>query len=520
MEKSKTEGESRHRGKRFMTIAANSLSFRTIAIFFIAAAACRAEPVSVWSRNPHYFFYKQKPLVFVTSDHHYGAVIDKDFDFVKFLDTLAANGMNLTRIYPGGMFEPPDKYLPGNPLGPRPGRQILPWIRSAQTGAHPALAEPGRPSFKFDLDRWNPDYFNRLTAFVEYALRKDIVVEVAFFNGMYADCWPLMAMVHGNNVQNAGRYEAEDCGLFTTTDPRNRDVVRYQKAYVQKITEELNGFDNVIFDLCDEPSLVGRPDGSITVHPDSLTAPWLLELKDAFLKAEAPLPGKHILGQTAQNLSPDFSREPWCDWVAAEYVTPAAAAIDKDYAARKPIVNVESDYFGFGLTSPYTATDVRLEGWWFMLNGGAGCINLNGEFHRGAEEGGVETRTVIAPQKKILLDFMNRLDLAGLSRFTGFGGVPADAFAGVLAEPGRQYALYIFHATNDGKWGAHFAAKPGSYRDTLTLNAVPAGTYLLEWIDPATGAVLSWDDVRWAGGDLTVTTPVYSIDTVLWMRAR
>jgi hypothetical protein len=496
-------------------------AFLTAAVALVLTACShRGEPVTVWPSNPRYFYYKQKPLVFVTSDHHYGAVIDGDFDFIKYLDFLSANGMNLTRIYPGGMFEPPDKYLPGNPLGPKAGRQILPWMKSPQDGANPALAGPGQPSFKFDLDKWNPEYFSRLKSFVEEAGRRNIVVEVAFFNGMYADCWPLMAMYHGNNIQNVGRYEAGDCGLFTTTDPRNRDVLRYQKAYVRKITEELNGFDNLIYDLCDEPSLVGRPDGSIIVHPDSLTAPWLLELKDAFLETEAGLPKNHILGQTAQNLSPDFSREAWCDWVAAEYVKPAAAALEADYPARKPIVDVESDYYGFGLTSPYTSTDIRLEGWWFMLSGGAGFINLNGEYRGGREAGGDETRKVIVPQKKILLDFMNRLGLAGISRFTTFEGVPADAFASALANPGREYALYVFHGTHDGKWGAHFTAKSGSYRETLTLKAVPAGSYRAEWMDPATGAVTDSEDFTWPGGDLAITTPVYSIDTALWMRAR
>jgi hypothetical protein len=43
----------------------------------------------------------------ITSDHHYGAIIDRDFGFVKFLNYLGDNGMNLTRIYPGGYFETP-----------------------------------------------------------------------------------------------------------------------------------------------------------------------------------------------------------------------------------------------------------------------------------------------------------------------------------------------------------------------------------------------------------------------------
>jgi hypothetical protein len=490
----------------------------TAVMLLMTAILGWAEPLKICPFNPHYFQYKGKPLVLITSDHHYGAVIDKDFDFAGYLDFLASHGMNLTRIYPGGMFESPDKYLQGNPLGPRPGRQLLPWAKSGQTGAHPALAEPGQPSYRFDLDRWNPIYFTRLKAFLERARQKNIIVEIAFFNGMYADCWPLMPMYHGNNIQNVGQYEADDCGLFTTVDPRNEGVIRYQKAYVTKITSELNEYDNVIFDLCDEPSLQGRPDGSIVTLPDSQVVPWLHAMKEAFLKGEHSLPKRHLLGQTVQNLSPDLSGEAWCAWLPTEYVRPAGFAIDKDYGTNKPIVDVESDYFGYGLVKPYTVEDVRVEGWWFMLRGGAGFINLNGEYHRGQESGGKDTQATIVPQKQILKDFINRFDLAGMTRFTDFSGVPPDVFASAIAERGKQYAFYMFHGTNDGKWGAHFIAKPGSYRDTITLKAAPRGTYRLEWIDPATGTVKGTDNISSTGGDLTIMTPEYSLDVALRMR--
>ena len=49
-----------------------------------------------------------------------------------------------------------------------------------------------------------------------------------------------MAFHHRNNVQGVGRYEADECGLFTTRDPRNEDVLRHQKAYVAKLAAELN----------------------------------------------------------------------------------------------------------------------------------------------------------------------------------------------------------------------------------------------------------------------------------------
>jgi hypothetical protein len=493
-------------------------SAAALPLFCLLAAVAGAEPIRVSSANPRYFERDGKPLVFVTSDHHYGAVIDADFHFAAYLAYLGSAGMNLTRIYPGGMFEPTDKYVAGNPLGPRPGRQILPWAKSAVTGAHPALAEPGQPSYKLDLDRWNPDYFARLKAFVDLAGQKGIVVEVAFFNGMYADCWPLMALYHVNNVQGVGRYEAEECGLFTTASPRNEGVIRYQKAYVAKIAAELNGFDNVIYDLCDEPSLQGRPDGSIVTLPDRDVVPWLQALKDAFLEAEAALPKKHVLGQTVQSLSPDLSAEPWCAWLPTEYVRAATAAFEKDYGARKPIVNVESDYYGHGLVKPYTVDDVRGEGWWFLIGGGAGTISLNGEYHRGQETGGPDTRERIVPQRKALKDFVESFEVRSMERFDGVAGVPAGAFASALAEPGRQYALYLFHAKGDGQWGAHFVATPGSYRDTVTLKAIPAGSYRIEWIDPVSGRVSASETVRWGGGDLALTTPSYSIDVALRMR--
>ena len=491
----------------------------TAAALLLLAQVGRTEPIKVYPANPHYFMRDGKPFVLVTSDHHYGAVIDADFDYARYLDYLKATGMNLTRIYPGGMFEPTDKYIAGNPLGPHPGRQILPWMRSSEAGAHASLAEPGKASLKFDLDRWNPDYFARLKAFVDLARKKGIVVEVPFFNGMYADCWPLMALYHANNIQGVGNYEPPECGLFTTCNPRNQDVLRYQRAYVAKITTELNEYDNVIFDLCDEPLLQGLPDGNVIFMPDSNVIPWLHALKEAFLEAESKLPKKHVLGQTVQSASPDLSAESWCDWLPTEYVRAATAALKKNYAARKPIIDVESDYFGGALVKPYGVEEVRLEGWWFMLGGGAGCINLNGEYYSGQETGGKDTQTKIVPQKKILLDFMNSLNLAGLSRFTDFNGVPSDAFASAIAEPGKQYALYLFHGTNDGKWGAHFVATPGTYRDTFTLKAIPEGVYRLDWVDPATGSIKESKRLDWRGGDLSVTTPIYSLDVALRMRA-
>ena len=97
--------------------------------------------------------------------------------------------------------------------------------------------------------------------------------------------------------------------------------------------------------------------------------------------------------------------------------------------------------------------------------------------------------------------------------------MPPGATASALATPGKQYAVYLFHAKDDGQWGAHFVATPGSYRDSFTLKAIPTGRYRLEWVDPMSGAIKQSKRLNWRGGDLLLTTPAYALDVALRMRA-
>src|SRR5258708_6485024 len=58
-------------------------------------------PISVDPINPHYLRFRGRPVVLITSGEHYGAVLNSAFDYVKYLDTLHQNGMNLARIMNG-----------------------------------------------------------------------------------------------------------------------------------------------------------------------------------------------------------------------------------------------------------------------------------------------------------------------------------------------------------------------------------------------------------------------------------
>jgi hypothetical protein len=78
----------------------------------------------------------------------------------RFNETLAADGLNGTRPFSGAYFEPLGAFgIEKNTLAPAMGRALVPWARSAVQGNFGG-------GNKFDLNRWDGDYFSRLRKFV------------------------------------------------------------------------------------------------------------------------------------------------------------------------------------------------------------------------------------------------------------------------------------------------------------------------------------------------------------------
>ncbi|MGC3947334.1 MAG: hypothetical protein QM762_22930 [Chryseolinea sp.] len=90
-------------------------------------------PISLHPENPHYFKYQGKPLILITSGEHYGAVVNLDFNFSKYLDELSSKKLNLTRVFTGAYIEPVGAFnIERNNLAPAPDRFSCPWKRSAE----------------------------------------------------------------------------------------------------------------------------------------------------------------------------------------------------------------------------------------------------------------------------------------------------------------------------------------------------------------------------------------------------
>ena len=143
-----------------------------------------ADPLALQRNNPSYVTFRGKATILVGSGEHYGAVVNPAFDTRRYLDTLAADGLNLTRLFVGTYYEKPGDFgIGANTLAPAPGRALVPWARSDVPGA----ADGGA---KLDLSRWDPAYFERLRGFVAEAGKRGIVVEVVLFSSYYGSGWP------------------------------------------------------------------------------------------------------------------------------------------------------------------------------------------------------------------------------------------------------------------------------------------------------------------------------------------
>src|SRR5215212_9610941 len=163
------------------------------------AVAQEHRPISLHPDNGHYFLFRNKPTVLVTSGEHYGAVLNRDFNFEKYLDTLRADGLNLTRTFSGAYCEQVGAFtIAGNTLAPAKGRFICPWARSGT---------PGYPNGgnKFDLNKWDQEYFNRLKRFVAEAAKRGVIVEFTFFCPFYEESmWKLSPQNAVNNINGVG----------------------------------------------------------------------------------------------------------------------------------------------------------------------------------------------------------------------------------------------------------------------------------------------------------------------------
>ncbi len=458
-----------------------------IALWLLAACGSSPElrkPFGLHPQNPHYFLFREKPVILIGSTEHYGAVMNLDFDYVKYFDELAACGLNVTRTFTGIYVEPEGAFgIRENTMAPAPERFIAPWARSPE----PGYSNGGN---KFDLSKWDENYFVRLKDFIAEAGKRDIIVELDLFSNFYDTIqWKLSPLNSINNINGVSdiRDHKEILSL------RHPEVLTGQEKMVRKIITELKDFDNLYYEVCNEP-----------YFGDTLALrEWEVNMTCIVADAEKDFIHKHLISNNVQNFKKLVPEPRQHVSIYNFHYAEPPVTVPLNYHLNLPLGDNETGFRG------NDGTIYRIEAWRFLLAGGTLFNHLDYSFTTENENGsyvvqkgepGAGSRT-LREQFRILAGFMRSLNFINMKPVGNDVVKPDRESTSVegLVEDGKVWALYL------------------SIKDTVATSSVleinlPAGSYNLTWTDTKTGSETPESQNVHNGGWMQIKSPEYLRD--------
>lgn len=445
-------------------------------------------PLSLHPQNPHYFLFRGKPVILIGSTEHYGAVINLDFDYIKYLDELTVSGMNITRTFSGIYVEPEGAFgIEKNTLAPAYSRFISPWARSFEEG----YINGGT---KFDLTKWDEIYFARLKDFIKQAGKRNIIVELDLFSNFYDTVqWKLSPLYFRNNINGIGniRDQKEILSL------RHPEILDVQEKMVRKITSELKDLDNLYYEVCNEP-----------YFGDTLALrEWEKHMTGVVADSEKDFTHKHLISNNVANHHRlVHNPRPGVSVYNFHYARPPVT-VPMNYHLNMVIGDNETGFSGI------KDATYRMEAWNFILAGGALFNHLDYSFTSDNEDGsfiimdgqpGGGGKT-IRNQFRILSEFIQTLNFIKMkpvsAEIVRLMGQENSSVQG-LAEEGKAVALYL------------------SRKDTISAVSLieinlQKGSYKLTWLDTKSGQETLTFVENTAEGWTTITSPAYIEDIAL-----
>ncbi len=450
------------------------LIFCSLTVAAIGMRAATADPaLRPWPENPWYWRYNGTPVMLLG-----GSDDDNLFQWpaeklTAQLDRLAKAGGNVIR----------------NTMSDRRDRdfEVYPFRR--------------RPDGRYDLDRWNGEYWQRFERLLRETAKRNIVVQIEIWDRFdYTDCrgsnrW----RIHPYNPKNNVNYTAAQSGFadryprhpganrqpFFFTAPKqrnNRTVLRYQQRFVNKLLEHALRYDHVLYCMDNE-----------TKAEEEWGRYWA-----RYVKRRAQEAGKRVFvtemwddwNLTARRHKRTFDHPELYDFVDVSQNNHNSGRKHWDnflhvrrYLSKKPRpINTTKTYGANGNTFGHTDQDA-VERFWRHLLAGAASIR----FHRPPAGLGLNDRAVAAIRAARKLEstippWTVKPAPSLLSDCT-----PNEAY--LAADPGRSYALYF----------------PAGGTVTLDLAAAD-GPLTVRWIDIDTGEWGATGNLR-GGKKITVTAP-------------
>lgn len=442
-----------------------------LSLFLLTWGILAAQPLQRSSQNNRYLEYRGKPIILITSAEHYGAVVNLDFDYTRYLETLATEGFNYTRIFCGTYIEPVQNIfgIEKNTLAPQPGRFIAPWLQVEG---------------KYDLEQFNPAFFERLRDFVAQAEKLGIMVEATLFTSIYADnAWELSPFQGNNNVNQVG-----DLDFRLVNTLFNGGLDQYQERFVRKVVRELNPFDNLFFEIQNEPwadnsnlvDFANLQDDTVFTRSwqkkvevaNGLALKWQAWIASVIRDEESRMPKSHLIAQNISNFLYDQKElPPGISLINFHYAHPEAVILNQHIGG---IIGLDETGF-----MPHKDRLYIDQAWRFILAGGGLYNNLDYSFTVDHEDG-----TWHIPEsnpgwggpafRKKLSYLVETMKLVPFHEMEYSGSLVKSADTLLtqygLVKPGECYLLFL-----EGCNGLEL------------IPDVPAGRYTLSWLNVDTG---------------------------------
>lgn len=420
-------------------------------------------PLTVCKANPRYFTDGSGRAVYLTGSNCGWEMQDDawggysapgthvKFDFDRFLNLLVTYHHNYVRLWtvestrsdkgPVDMLATP-----------------MPFLRTG-----PGDALDGKP--KFDLTKYDPEYFDRLRSRVMALGERGVYVGIMLFEGFgsvhdanpstnpHANPW----LGHPyNSANNINQIDADADGdgrgleFHTMTQPTVNAV---QKAYVRHVIDTVNDLDNVLYEIANE---------SIPASKE-----WQYDMITTIKEYESTKPKRHPVIMSAYwgsgaPCNPALFASP------ADAIEPANVPPDEDYDADPPaadgrmVILADSDHIDWHTTKPQFV-------WKNFLRGNNPHIMdervVGFDWAKGVvvpDDGGADAIRAAMGHTRTYADRINLTEMPPQNHLC--------STAYCLAKPGSEYLAY----------------QPGSGRFTVTL---ARGEYIYEWFHPGTGTV-------------------------------
>ena len=349
------------------------------------------------------------------------------------------------------------------------------------------------------------DYFQRWRDFLSYAGQRGIIVEVTLFTTYYNDKhWSMSPLNAANNVQEIGKVKSDE--VLTLMEPA---LVEAQERFVRKLVTELKDFDNLYYEVCNEPYFHG------------VTEEWQRRIARAVAETEAQSPERRLISRNIANGAAEVRNpDPSVSIFNFHYARPPHA-IAMNFDLNKPIGMNETGFDGTS-DAPY-----RIQAWDFLLAGGALYNNLDYSFTAGHEDGtfaypGTQPgggSVQLRRQLKTLREFMDALPFTTMRADESLlkPGLPDEISARALSDGNSIWAIYLHGGRIFEGYSPKYAVFTKKHADTLHYE-LPAGDYEVQWWHPRETTRSSAQSFRHNGGIGTLQTPEYCEDIAAIIR--